>query len=110
MFQIMQEAVGLDDEADEIGDGGDDDEGSSALFDQKDIKHQHDDGEEHFDAFVEVKPALAADLFVEVFLHQRAVERPEDHVEVRGRHHPVVPPFLLTEEAEEDADDKKVGE
>lgn len=109
MFQVMHEAVGLHNEANEVGNGGNDDECFVALLNQKNIEYQHDDGEGHLDAFIEIEPSQFGDFAVKVFLHHGAVQCAQDHVEVGCGYHPVVPPFLLAEEAEEDADDKEVG-
>ena len=78
MLQIMHETISLHDEEEEVGDGGDEHEALGALLDEEDVEHQHDDGKQHLDAFIDVKPGLTADLLVEVFLHHRAVECSED--------------------------------
>ena len=110
MLQIIHKAIGLHDEAKEVGYGGDQYESLGTLLDQNDIKYQHGDGDAHLDAFVKVKPSLAAYLFVEVFLHHRAVKRAKDHVKIGCHHHPVVPPFLLAEEAQQDAHHQQVDD
>lgn len=109
MLQVVHETEGFDDEADEVGDGGDQDEGSGTLFHEGDIEDQHEDGEGHLDAFIDIKPSLFGNLCIEVFLHQRAVEGTENHVEVGCHDHPVIPPLVMAEETKQDADDDEVG-
>ncbi len=119
MLLVIQETIGLYDESNKISEGSDDGEGDGTLsagfgisLGEEDEDHQHSHGEHKLDAFVEEEPGLFAVFCIEVFLQQGAIECAEDHIEVGGGHHPVVPPLIVAEKAEQyprhqDAGDEK---
>ena len=103
MLQVVHETIGLDDESKKVSYGSDNHEGNGSFLDKDDVKHQNSNGQEHFDAFIDVEPALFAHLRVVVFFHQGAEQGAQYHIEVGCHDHPVGPPIFLAEEAEQDA-------
>ena len=94
---------GLGHQRDKVGCGGDDDKSLAVLLDEDDVKDEDSHREHQFDAFVDQKPGEFVGVGVQVFLHQMAIEGAQNHEEVGTCDHPIVPPWLVGEETEQDA-------
>ena len=93
----------LCDQTDEIGRSHNGDKCSATFTHEDDVECQQGNGKQQLDAFVNQQPCEPIGLFVHVFLHQVAEESTQNHEEIGGHNHPVVPPGLVGTKTEQNA-------